>query len=115
MIFMILPRMMGALGFLVTLALLLSRIYHAWFIPFLFWPVLHLINAASLIFALYKEHGNMRHLLREKIKIIFCSFGSVLLGFGSLGSLFSNKILWRGRTYKQESPYTTVTIDRGHN
>ena len=112
---MTLPREIGALGFLVTLALSFLGIYHTCFVPFLFWPFLHLINAASLIFTLYKEHGNMKHLLCEKIKIIFYSFGSVLLGLGSLSSLFSNKILWRGRTYKQETPYTTITIDHGNH
>lgn len=112
-IFMTLPREIGALGFLVTLALSFLGIYHTCFVPFLIWPFLHLINAASLIFTLYKEHGNMKHLLCEKIKIIFYSFGSILLGLGSLSSLFSNKILWRGRTYKQETPYTTITIDHG--
>ena len=115
MLFMILPRVIGASGFLVTLALSFLGVYHTCFIPFLIWPFLHLINATGLIFTLYKEHGNMKHLLDEKIKVIFYSFGSVLLGLGSLGSLFSNKISWRGRTYKQESPYTTVTIDHGNH
>ena len=115
MLFMILPRVIGASGFLVTLALSFLGVYHTCFIPFLIWPFLHLINATGLIFTLYKEHGNMKHVLREKIKVIFCSFGSILLGLGSLGSLFSNKILWRGRTYKQETPYTTITIDHGNH
>lgn len=114
-IFMTLQREIGALGFLVTLVLSFLGIYHTCFVPFLIWPFLHLINAASLIFTLYKEHGNMKHLLREKIKIIFYSFGSVLWGLGSLSSLFSNKISWRGRTYKQETPYTTITIDHGNH
>ncbi|MCM3135799.1 glycosyltransferase family 2 protein [Paenibacillus polysaccharolyticus] len=100
-----LPRLLGALLFIamIGLGVFFQGVFQTWF-SIVLWPLFHILNAICIVVCVYPDtkhvDGNVMS-LREKTKLVFASYLSVILSIGSVWAVFSNKITWRKIKYQK--------------
>ena len=114
--FVTLPRLIGFIGFFVSLLLRLALgMSHPIINTFLAWPIIFAITSLLVIFAVYPDrkcYDDYNGSFFEKIKLLFSAYFSVVYCFSSIWAVISNTMEWRALTYHEKTPYTTSVKER---
>ncbi|WP_340023583.1 glycosyltransferase family 2 protein [Paenibacillus sp. FSL K6-1096] len=111
------PRLLGAVLFLVALGFALTGSIPSLLEIFLYWPLLHIAGATIVVAAVSRDASQIQDYRPSVIRtagLVLSSFVSVLYCISSLWAVISNKMEWRNLVYHQKTPFTTVvTGERG--
>ncbi len=114
--FVTLPRLIGFIGFFVSLLLRLALgMSNPIINTFLAWPIIFAITSLLVIFAVYPDrkcYDDYNGSFFEKIKLLFSAYFSVVYCFSSIWAVISNTMEWRALTYHEKTPYTTSVKER---
>lgn len=89
------PRLVGALGFLLFVLLCFMPI-HNYFVLFSLWPVVHFFSTYLITSQIVKDVVGKKTDLLLKLKISLASFLTIFHCMGSIMALANRKIVWRG-------------------
>ncbi len=106
-----LPRLLGAVLFVISLVLMLTGNMPPVLEIFLYWPLLHIIGTAIVVGAVSQDYSpdqGYPHSFMNASLLVLSSFVSVLYCISSLWAIVSNKMEWRNLVYHQKTPFTTV-------
>lgn len=105
------PRLLGAVLFLVALGFRITGDVPSLLYIFLYWPLLHIAGAALVVAAVSRDASQIKDYRPSFIRVavlVLASFVSVVYCISSLWAVISNKMEWRNLVYHQKTPFTTV-------
>lgn len=115
--FVTMPRLIGAIGFIVAIILKAACHFSNPIITvMLWWPVIFAVTSLIVIAAVYRDRKSYDDYSARPIdifKLLISAYVSVIYCISSLWAVVSNKMEWRQLTYHEKTPYTTVTISEG--